>query len=514
MEEETIDLREYLDVLVRRWWLLLLGPIIAGLVALGLTVLRPASPIAPAPPPEYQATTILLMEGIEGLDDYPELVKTRSVLVNAIISLDLSISVAQLRSKLSASQGTESRMVKIEITDRDPDQAARIANGVAQSFIQYVQGLREAELGVAQEELAKLLADSETPVSAEAAQNVAAALATLAERPAIIAPAEVFEDPLATVPVAHTTRNVILAVLLGGGVAVLTVFLIEYFQNPIRSPAQLERRLGLANLGAIPSRPNRKGSPDRSILKEGSSSAWAEAVRQVATTVDLTAESAEAKTIVISSPDTRDGRTSLVANLGVALATSWRDVVLVDADLRRPSLHQCFDLDNSVGLSNLLSDPSTDIGEVIQSTSYQRLQVITSGPTPSNPVELLRCPRMSWLLQQLKESAHIVLVDTPPLLATTDGVLLASQMDGVVVVANASGSRLESMKTAVEGLQRTNSKILGFVWNRAAVRPFSDYSRRERYYRQMGAQAAPLAETDSGPELDQDEGKETVATTS
>ena len=148
---------------------------------------------------------------------------------------------------------------------------------------------------------------------------------------------------------------------------------------------------------------------------------------------------------------------------------------------------------------------------MIQSTSYQRLQVITSGPTPSNPVELLRCPRMSWLLQQLKESAHIVLVDTPPLLATTDGVLLASQIDGVVVVANASDSRLESMKAAVEGLQRTNSKILGFVWNRAPVRPFSDYSRRERYYRQMGSQVAPLAETDSGGELDQDEGKETVA---
>jgi Mrp family chromosome partitioning ATPase len=119
---------------------------------------------------------------------------------------------------------------------------------------------------------------------------------------------------------------------------------------------------------------------------------------------------------------------------------------------------------------------------------------------------------MGWLLQRLKESAHIVLVDTPPLLATTDGVLLASQIDGAVVVANASNSRWESMKAALDGLQRTNSKILGFVWNRAAVKPFSDYSRRERYYRKMGAQPAPLAETESGLMPERDEGKEPVTT--
>lgn len=514
MEEETIDLREYLDVLVRWWWLLLLAPTIAGLVALSFTALRPASPIEPAPPPEYLATTILLMEGIQGLDNYPELVNTRPVLLDAIGALDLSLSVAELRTKLSTSQGTESRMVKIEIADRDPDQAVKIADGVAQSFIRYVQRLREPQLAAAQEELSRQLADLETPVSAEAAENVAAALTSLSQGPVIIAPAEVFEDPLAEVPADHTKRNVLLAVLLGGVMSVMAVFLIEYFQNPIRSPAQLERRLGLANLGVIPRRPNRKDSPDRLDLRGDASSPWVEAVRQVATTIDLTAETAGVKTVVISSPDTGDGRTSLLANLGVALATSWRDVVLVDADLRRPSLHQWFGLDNSVGLSNLLSDPGTDIGEVIQKTSYQRLQVITSGPTPSNPVELLRCPRMTWLLQHLKESANIVLVDTPPLLATTDGVLLASQIDGVVVVANASDSRLESMKAAVEGLQRTNSKILGFVWNRAAVRPFSDYSRRERYCRKMGAQAADPVETDPGPVLDRDEEKETVATAS
>ena len=118
---------------------------------------------------------------------------------------------------------------------------------------------------------------------------------------------------------------------------------------------------------------------------------------------------------------------------------------------------------------------------------------------------------MSWLLQQLKESAHLVLVDTPPILATTDGILLASQVEGVIVAANASNSRLESMRVAVAGLQRANSQILGFVWNRAAVRPFSEYSRRERYYRQLRGEASAPAEAESGADLEQGKEKETVA---
>lgn len=512
MEEETIDLREYLDVALRRWWLLLLGPIIAGLLALGFAVLRPSAPVEPTAPTQYTATTILLMEGIEGLDNYPDLVKTQPVLLDAIGALGLSLSVAELRAKLSATQGTESRMVKIEIIDQDPNMAVSIADGVAQSFVQYVQRIREPQLAAAQEVLTKHLADLDTAISAEAAEDVAAALTSLAQRPAIIAPAEVFEDSQDAVSAVHTTRNVVLASVLGGVMAVIAVFLFEYLQNPIRSPAQLERRLGLANLGIIPRWPKRKGPTDQPTLNEGSNTAWAEAVRQVATTFDLTAGSAGVKTVVVASPDTREGRTSLVANLGVALATSWRNVVLVDADLRRPSLHLRLDLDNSVGLSNLLSDPSTEIVDIIQNTHYQRLKVITSGPIPSNPVELLRCPRMIWLLQQLKESAHIVLVDTPPILATTDGVLLASQVDGVVVAANASDSRQDAMKTAVDGLQKANDKILGFVWNRATVRPFSDYSRRERYYRQLGSPTLAPAVAESGPTLDRDQSKEAVAT--
>ena len=131
MEEETIDLREYLDAALRRWWLLLLGPIIAGLLALGFAVLRPSAPVEPTAPTQYTATTILLMEGIEGLDNYPDLVKTQPVLLDAIGALGLSLSVAELRAKLSATQGTESRMVKIEIIDQDPNMAVSIADGVA-----------------------------------------------------------------------------------------------------------------------------------------------------------------------------------------------------------------------------------------------------------------------------------------------------------------------------------------------------------------------------------------------
>ena len=146
------------------------------------------------------------------------------------------------------------------------------------------------------------MADLDTAISAEAAEDVAAALTSLAQRPAIIAPAEVFEDSQDAVSAVHTTRNVVLASVLGGVMAVIAVFLFEYLQNPIRSPAQLERRLGLANLGIIPRWPKRKGPTDQPTLNEGSNTAWAEAVRQVATTFDLTAGSAGVKTVVVARP--------------------------------------------------------------------------------------------------------------------------------------------------------------------------------------------------------------------
>ena len=202
-----------------------------------------------------------------------------------------------------------------------------------------------------------------------------------------------------------------------------------------------------------------------------------ETVRQVAASLDLAATAAQSKTVAITSSGAGDGRSTLAACLGAALSSHWREVILVDSDFRHPSLHQHFHLDNSLGLSNLLSNPDLELADVIQSTTYPRLRVITCGEIPTDPTTLIRCPGMSWVLERLRESAEMVLIDTPPSLNSADGMLLASQVDAVVLAVNANQTRQDSTEATLENLRRANRNILGFIWNQMDTGLFNAEAR-------------------------------------
>ena len=414
MDEETLDIREYANTLLARWWILALGPLVAVLVALGIFLATPV-PVAEDPEYqalEYQATTKVLMGGSVSLSLYPDLVKSSPVLEEAISGLALSMSVAERRSKLSVSD-VDSQMVRIQATDSDPTKAARLADGVAQSYIGYLDNLGEPRLAAAREELAQSLAALETGGSAEAVGNAVAVLTSRATPAIVLAPAEVLQEPsIFTGPPSHLARNTTLAAVLGFILAVLVIFLLEYIESPVRSPAQIERRFGLSNLGSVPRWRKSRGPSSSLLVRLNSETGLSESVSQVAASLDFTATACQTKTVAVTSPGRGDGRSSLVACLGVALSEQWRQVILVDTDFRHPSLHSQFDLDNSLGLSNLLSNPDLDLADVVQSTNYPRLQVITSGTIPANPTNLVRCPRMSWFLERVKESADLVLIDT------------------------------------------------------------------------------------------------------
>jgi capsular exopolysaccharide synthesis family protein len=185
------------------------------------------------------------------------------------------------------------------------------------------------------------------------------------------------------------------------------------------------------------------------------------------------------------SPATGDGRSSAAANLSIALAEVWKNVVLLDADLRCPSLHRYFGVENRIGLSSFLADADLEIARVIQDTPYQRLKIVPGGPVPANPVELLSCPRMKWLIDYLKETADVVLVDTPPLLAVTDGVVVGSQVEGVVLLVNGPGCRAETVRTAASYLEKAGASILGYLWNGKNYGGFGNHFQSGRYYRRV-----------------------------
>ena len=480
MDEETLDLREYANVLLARWWILALGPLVAVLVVIGISL---ATPVLVPKAPEYQATTNVLLGGSVGLSKYPDLVKSRPVLEESIRDLSLSMSVAELRSKLSVSE-VETQLVRIQATDTDPVVAVRLADAVAQSYIRYLGSIREPQLAAAREELAQSLAALDTGGSADAAEIAIAVLTSRATPAIVLAPAEVLEEAsIFSGPTSHLARNTALAAILGLIIAVAAIFLLEFIESPVRSPAQMERRFGLSNLGSVPRWRKGKGASSSPLARLNSENGLSESVSQLAASLDFTAAASQTKTIAITSPGPGDGRSSLVSCLGVALSNQWRQIILIDSDFRNPSLHNHFHLDNSLGLSNLLSNPELELADVLQSTNYPRLQVITSGTIPSDPTNLIRCPRMTWVLERVKESADLVLIDTAPSLDTADGALIASQVDAIVMAVNASQAKQGSMEASLVNLRRANRNILGFIWNQSRPGLFSRTSHGQRYLR-------------------------------
>jgi len=400
-------------------------------------------------------------------------------------------------------------ILRITVTDGDPDLAVSIADGIADRFIQYIAEIREPQYIEAEARLSAQLTElGQSPTDA-GAQKVANTLTTIARRPSVIVAAEILNDPLVkTQPAApaappgiftsNTIRNTVLGLVFGGLVSIAAILLLEYWQGPVRSPRQLEQQFGLTHLGSIPRWNKRKVGRQHLAVTDNHDRASVEAIQQAATSIDFVAVSQGKRVLAVTSPETGDGRTSVVANLAIALASGWENVILVDADLRQPALHTYFNLDNCIGLSTLIINPNMDLNDVLQETPYQRLKVIASGPTPANPMEILRCPRMAWVVQQLQDTGSMVVLDTPPLLATSDAAIISSLADGVLMVIDSGRGKLEEVEAALSTIRRAEAAVLGFVWNQVARRPFSSYSKRHRYYRRLEEHPATISSSTLG----------------
>ncbi|MFQ6026145.1 MAG: polysaccharide biosynthesis tyrosine autokinase [Dehalococcoidia bacterium] len=505
MRDQGLDLREYLNVALRRWWLLILGPLLAAAVVLSMEALDSNSP---PPPPMYQATITLLAEGNRRVESYDELVMTRAVLARSIEANDLPLSVENLRSMVVPVSDPKSRFFRITVINANDALAERTADAVAKSMIEWVDIQRSSQLTLLEQDLARRGEFLKSLDSPEAAQELTRALtANLNSQLVIIDPAEVTQLAVSSTG-PNTLRNLALAIFLGGAISVGSVVAVEYFQNPLRSPQQMGQRFGLNHLGSIPRWRGARAKTAQLAQSGSSDPLLIEAMNLTATNLEFGATSQNARTLLITSPDSGEGRSTLTAHIGVALASGWQEVILIDADLRRPALHQFFNLDNRRGLSTFLSDPGAEIDQVLQPTDFPRLKVVTAGPAPANPVELLKSPKMNRVLQELKDAGALVLVDAPPVAIASDGLILASLVDGVVIVADGQHGRMGAMELALGNLQNVNAAILGFVWNRVSLRPFPRSSRGRRYYqsgasRQSAAVEQPAAAAETGSEEDQ-----------
>jgi len=173
------------------------------------------------------------------------------------------------------------------------------------------------------------------------------------------------------------------------------------------------------------------------------------------------------RSLVITSPVPGEGKSSVLANLAVTLAQSGHETVIVDCDLRKPSQHELWGLANDSGLTSMLLDDAALANPPVQDVSIERLQVLTSGPLPPNPADVIGSRRMDEVIAALKQKADYILFDAPPVLAVTDAALLGHKVDGLLLVLRAGTSRRDHARRAQEELERVKVPVIGTVLTNA-----------------------------------------------
>ncbi len=279
------------------------------------------------------------------------------------------------------------------------------------------------------------------------------------------------------------TLNIILSILVGlfGGIGV--AFFVEYLDNTVKTPEDLEKRMSLPPLGLIPYYSDSKNN----LLVEhashsDSTSQIAEAFRSIRTFLLLSSGGKPPRMIMVTSPTREEGKTTTAINIAISLTKSDVKAIIVDADMRRPRIHNVFSLDNKVGLSNFLSGNAEIDEGIIKVSNVKNLDVITSGPIPPNPAELLSSYRFTDLLHALYSLYNFIIVDTPPVIGISDPLITSTQVDGVIIVARSGKTQKEAIREARRLLQGVNAKILGVVLN-AIDQSSMRYSYYYNYYK-------------------------------
>lgn len=268
--------------------------------------------------------------------------------------------------------------------------------------------------------------------------------------------------------------NMALAGLAGLALAFLLVFLRERFDDAVRSPDDVERKLRLPFLGAVPLASGPAGA--MSVALEAPRSAVSEAYQAVRSSIELSSADGAPATLLLTSSRQSEGKSTTAYALARDMAAVGQRVLLIDSDLRNPSLHRLMSAPNKIGFSNLLSRKNS-LDEVVHGSAISGLDFMPSGPLPPNPAQLLATNVLPELLLQLCRDYDLVIIDGPPVLGLADAPRLAASVGGVVFVIEANGAHRGHAKAALKRLSAVNARIIGTVLTKydAKKTGFADY---------------------------------------
>jgi capsular exopolysaccharide synthesis family protein len=294
-----------------------------------------------------------------------------------------------------------------------------------------------------------------------------------------------------SVPVRPQRGRLLLLTLLGASLlSVGLAFVVEYLDTRVKSPEEIRLYLGVHCLGMVPVVDRKELDHATPLVGRHSSADFSESVRRIRTNLMVSSMRNAVKTLAVTSTSPEEGKTVVASNLAVVLAQAGRKVLLIDADMRRPKVHEVFELPQQPGLSSLLGWlQRPNLAEAVRQYGETGLDVLTAGPIPSNPAELLAMPAFRDLLGRLGPLYDHIIIDCPPIMAVTDASLVANEVSGVLFVIGAETTTRAAARTAIDELRDTRDNIVGAVLNRVDLRHNSYYYARyyradyERYYR-------------------------------
>jgi len=513
-----MEIQEYLAVIKKWWWLALACVLVASVSSYVGTLQMPRI---------YQArTTVMVGQSLQKANPnsqdlwisqqlaqtYAEMVKRRPILEGAAQALGLSYIPSG--GSVSTRQIPSTQLLEISVRDTDPARACALADEIAnqliqqsptnnedtdrQAFVQERLEDLETQIQTAEDEIESEQQKLEAANSARAIQQYQSNIGALQQKSnsyqatyasllltvqggtnyiSVIEPASTPTYPISP----NVGQTVMLAAAIGLALAVGGAFLIEFLDDTIKSAQEVTRLTGLPLLGSI-ARIEGETYPDKLISVQHPLSTIAEAYRVLRTNVQFSSVDKPLTAISVTSPGPTEGKSVTLANLAVVMAQSGLKVVVVDTDLRRPVQHKIFSLSNTEGLSAAMLHSNPGVIEYIQKTGIENLWLLPSGPIPPNPAELLGSARLGEIIEELKGFADLLLFDSPPSLVVTDAAVLATRMDGVLIVNDAGRTRRAMVKRAIEELHHVRANLLGVVLNRLNQRDGSYYY----YYNEDG----------------------------
>lgn len=502
----SIDIRRYFYLFWQwAWLIILLGVISAGsayfISRRSTPVFETSTEVLVIAAPDLQTTTynsILTSQNL--VPTYADLLTNESILIEVINRLGLTKSTSSLTSMITVGPVRDTSSIKISIDGSDRGQIALIGNTLVEVFIEKLNTLQSNRFTNTKENLQNELSSIDNQLKVAIADEAAATDPTVKNQldSRVIQYRSMYATVLTSYEQARiaevqgtssvvqidkagnsylqispkTLTNTLLSGIMGFLLGFGFVFARDALDNTIKSTSEISRNLKLPVLGVI----STHMSKDYPVTQTDPRATASDSFRSLRTNLKYVDVDHPIRSIMVTSPMSGEGKTTVSTNLAIVLAQAANRVTILDVNFHRPLIHERLHLSNTRGLTNLLGRPLLHFDDIKQKTAFDGLSAITIGDViPLNTTELLASKKMEVAINVLMEDDGMVILDAPRVLGLADSIILAKLVDGVLLVIQPGLTTLQAAKQAVENLRRVNARVIGVVLNNTTLNSSEDH---------------------------------------